>query len=80
MAAEVLIDIYGAAYAMTDRCHEGRTEFISTPRDFDSFYEMAQENACSRIPLGVHYRMDCEEVLRMGFAIGRRVNQMAWKK
>ena len=80
VAAEVLTDIYGAAYAMTDRCHEGRTEFIGMPRGFDSFYEMAQENAYSRIPLGVHYRMDCEEGLRMGFAIGRRVNQMTWKK
>lgn len=80
VAAEVLTDIYGATYAMTDYCHKGRTEFMGMPRSFSNFYEMATENAYSRIPLGVHYRMDCEEGLRMGYAIGRKVNQMAWKK
>ncbi|MCK8494462.1 phosphatase PAP2 family protein [Spirosoma sp. RP8] len=79
-AAEVLTDIYGATYAMTDHCHEGRTEFNGTPRSYNSFYEMAQENAYSRVLLGVHYRMDCEEGLRMGYSIGRKVNQLAWKK
>ncbi|MBN8824212.1 MULTISPECIES: vanadium-dependent haloperoxidase [unclassified Spirosoma] len=79
-AAEVLTDIYGASYAMTDRCHEGRTEFNGAPRSFNSFYEMAQENAYSRVLLGVHYRMDCEEGLRMGYAIGRKVNQLPWTK
>lgn len=79
-AAEVLTNIYGPAYAMTDRCHEGRTEFKGKPRSFSSFYEMAQENAYSRVVLGVHYRMDCEEGLRMGYAIGRKVNQLAWEK
>lgn len=79
-AAEVLTNIYGTAYAMTDRCHEGRTEFNGTPRSFNSFYEMAQENAYSRVVLGVHYRMDCEEGLRMGYAIGRKVNLLAWQK
>lgn len=80
VAAEVLTDIYGANYAMTDHCHEARTEFIGTPRSFNNFYEMATENALSRIPLGVHYRMDCEEGLRMGYAIGRSVNRLPWKK
>lgn len=80
VAAEVLTDIYGISYAMTDRCHEGRTEFNGKPRSFNNFYEMAAENAYSRIPLGVHYRMDCDEGLRMGYAIGRRVNQLSWKK
>lgn len=79
-AAEVLTDIYGPAYAMTDNCHKGRTEFNGTPRSFNSFYEMAQENAYSRVLLGVHYRMDCEEGLRMGYAIGRKVNQLPWAK
>lgn len=78
-AAEVLTDIYGN-YGMTDRCHEGRTEFIGTPRTFNKFYEMAEENAFSRIVLGVHYRMDCDEGLRMGYVTGRKVNQLGWKK
>ncbi|OIN60527.1 hypothetical protein BLX24_05570 [Arsenicibacter rosenii] len=80
VAAEVLTDVYGIAYALTDRCHEGRTEFNGAPRSFSSFYEMAQENAWSRVLLGVHYRMDCEEGLRMGYAIGRKVNNLPWKK
>lgn len=79
-AAEALSDIYGYNYAMTDNCHQGRTEFLGMPRSFKSFYDMAYENAYSRIPLGVHYRMDCEEGLRMGYATGKKVNQLNWKK
>lgn len=79
-AAEVLTHIYGQHYPLTDRCHEGRTEFIGTPRTFDSFYDMATENAYSRVYLGVHYRMDCDEGLRMGYVIGRKVNQLAWER
>ncbi len=79
-AAEALSDIYGYNYAMTDNCHQGRTEFLGMPRSFNSFYDMANENAYSRIPLGVHYRMDCEEGLRMGYATGKKVNQLNWKK
>jgi hypothetical protein len=41
---------------------------------------MANENAYSRIPLGVHWRMDCEEGVRFGIEIGRRVNDLPWKK
>lgn len=79
-AAEVLTDVFGISTAMTDRCHEGRTEFISTPRSFQSFYEMAEENAYSRIPLGVHFRMDAEAGLKLGYQIGRKVNRLPWKK
>ena len=77
--AEVLGDIFGYAYAMTDKCHENRTEFEGVPRSFGSFFEMAQENAWSRVPLGVHFRMDCEEGVRFGSAIGRKVNALPWK-
>ena len=80
VAAEVLNEIYGKNYAMTDNCHEGRTEFIGKPRSFKSFDDMATENAYSRIPLGVHYRMDCSEGLRMGYQVGKAVNRLNWKK
>ena len=79
-AAAALTDIYGANYALTDNCHLGRTEFIGKPRSFKSFEDMAYENAYSRIPLGVHFRMDCEEGLRMGYVAGAAVNRLAWKK
>jgi hypothetical protein len=52
----------------------------SIPRSFKSFNEMSKENAYSRIPLGVHYRMDCEEGFRIGKIVGQKTNNFAWKK
>lgn len=79
-AAEVLSNIYGENFAMVDRSHEGRTDFLGMPRAFDSFREMAEENAYSRLPLGVHFRMDAVEGVRHGYQIGRRVNELRIKK
>lgn len=78
-AAETLSHIFGYDYAMTDMSHDGRTEFLGMPRSFSTFYEMAEENAYSRIPLGVHFRMDAEEGVRLGFQVGRKVNDMPFK-
>ena len=77
-AAEVLRDIYGNYFPFTDRCHEGRSEFIGTPRSYNSFEEMAEENGYSRIPLGVHFRMDSEAGIDLGRKVGREVNKMKW--
>ncbi len=79
-AAEALSQVFGYRYELTDRCHEARTDFNGKPRPFNSFYEMAEENAYSRIWLGVHWRMDCEEGVRMGYNIGRRVGALPFKK
>jgi hypothetical protein len=79
-AAIVLTDIYGENYSFTDRCHEGRREFISTPRSFNSFFEMAEENAYSRIPLGVHFAMDSDEGLKLGYGVGAKINTLPWRK
>lgn len=79
-ASEVLCDIFGENYAMVDRSHEGRVEFLGIPRSFKSFREMAEENAYSRVPLGVHFKMDADEGVRHGYAIGRRVNELPLKK
>ncbi len=78
-AAEVLSHVFGYAYAMTDASHDGRTEFLGMPRPFDTFYQMAEENAFSRISLGVDFRMDTEEGLRLGYHVGRKINQMPFK-
>ena len=78
-AAEVLTEEFGHSFVLTDNCHKDRTEFIGTPRTFYSFYEMAGENAYSRIPIGVHYRMDAEAALDLGYKIGRRVNALPWQ-
>ncbi len=79
-SAEVLASIFGYSYSMTDNCHKNRPEFSGYPRSYSSFYEMATENAWSRVPLGVHFRMDAEEGVRFGTEIGRAVNKLPWKK
>ena len=75
-AGGVFINTFGNATNFTDRTHEGRTEFQSAPRTFTSFEDMAAENAFSRIPLGVHIRMDCAEGLRLGYEISDAINNM----
>lgn len=79
-AAEVLINVYGDKINFTDRTHEKETYFDGRPRTFTSFQQMSDENAYSRILLGVHYRMDCVEGLRLGKIVGQRVNAVQWKK
>ncbi len=78
--AEVLTEVFGNHYEMQDNCHLGRTEFNGTPRYFDNFYQMAEENAISRVPLGVHFRMDCRTGVDLGYHVGRRVNKLPWRK
>ena len=78
-AAEALSHVFGYDYALTDASHDGRTEFLGMPRSFDTFYQMAEENASSRIDLGVDFRMDIEEGLRLGYQVGRKINQMPFK-
>ena len=73
-AAGVFINEFGNTIDFTDRSHEGRTEFNGTPRQFDTFTEMAEESGFSRVPLGVHIRMDCTEGLRLGYEISSAVN------
>jgi len=73
-AAGVFIDYFGDEVNFTDRTHEGRTEFLGDPRSFNTLSDMAEENAFSRIPLGVHVRMDCEEGIRLGYEISDAVN------
>ncbi len=67
-------------YFFVDLSHLGRTEFVSTPRYYFSFKQLAEEDAISRIPLGVHYRQDCTEGVRLGELAAKRVLEMPWKK
>ncbi|MEL6134307.1 MAG: vanadium-dependent haloperoxidase [Bacteroidota bacterium] len=75
-AAGIFIDAFGNETNFTDRTHEGREEFRGAARTFDTFEEMAEENGYSRIPLGVHIRMDCTEGLRLGYEISDAVNTL----
>lgn len=79
-AAIILADVFGNNYRFTDLCHKDRSEFRGQPRTFNSFTDMAVENAYSRIPFGVHFRMDCEEGLRQGYLAGQRVLELPWRK
>jgi PAP2 superfamily len=79
-AAVPLMELFGQGYSMTDLSHEFRIEFNGKPRAYNSFDEMAYENAISRVALGVHFQMDCEEGLRIGYLAGKRVCELPWKK
>ena len=75
-AGGVFINAFGNNTNFTDRSHAGREEFLGAPRNFKSFRKMAEENAFSRIPLGVHIRMDCAEGLRLGYEISDGINAL----
>lgn len=74
-AAGVFVEYFGNI-PFTDYTHDGRQEFLGSARSWQSLSEMAEENAFSRIPLGVHIRMDCTEGLRLGYEISEAVNQL----
>jgi len=71
-AAQVLTNVLGEQFKLSDHTHDGRKEFVGKARNFSSFDEMAEENAYSRLLLGVHFRMDCEEGLRLGKIVGQK--------
>ncbi len=78
VAAVVFEKFFGTNVGMTDRCHEGRTEFRGEPRTFARFRDMAVENGYSRIPLGVHFQMDSDAGIDLGYQIGEKVNALPW--
>lgn len=79
-AGGVFIDFFGDQTNFTDRTHADATDFQGTPRNFKRFSDMAAENAFSRIPLGVHIRMDCAEGLRLGYEIADGINDLKLKR
>lgn len=77
--ASILTDIFGNR-GFIDRSHTNRTEFIGLPRTYSNLMELGVEDAYSRLPLGVHFRMDCDEGLRLGYLSALRVIELPWKK
>ncbi|MBK8701852.1 MAG: vanadium-dependent haloperoxidase [Saprospiraceae bacterium] len=71
LSMSILAEFFGENYTFTDRCHYGRSEFIGTPRTYATMTQLGEDNAYSRIPLGVHPRFDCTEGVRLGKTIGR---------
>ncbi|MBK9722754.1 MAG: vanadium-dependent haloperoxidase [Saprospiraceae bacterium] len=70
----------GSSYQFTDYCHQQRTDFLGAPRAFNSLRDLANENAFSRLPLGVHYRMDYDGGNFCGILCARKVLQLPWKR
>lgn len=64
----------GDSVNFTDRTHVGRVEFNGNARSYSSFTQLAQENAYSRVPLGVHIQADSDEGVRLGYEIANAVN------
>jgi membrane-associated phospholipid phosphatase len=78
--AEVLTNQLGENFTITDRTHIKRQEFAGKPRTYKSFKAMALENAASRLYLGVHFRMDCTEGLRIGKKVGEQILSIRLRK
>lgn len=77
--AEILTDMFGENYTITDRSHEGRTDINGQARSFKSFYELADETGISRLYGGIHYRSAIELGLVQGKDIGRNINGLKFR-
>ncbi|GAB5474827.1 MAG: hypothetical protein Mars2KO_29260 [Maribacter sp.] len=83
-AAVVLEDTFGTPFHFIDRAHEGRerdevrdTDFVN--REFNSFWEAAQETADSRFYGGIHIPHDNEVGLEKGKKVAQNVLNLQWK-
>lgn len=81
--AIVLIDLYGEKFALTDSAHAARPrdelrQVGYKARTFDSFWQVAQETANSRLFGGIHMPQDNDVGLAEGIKIGQNVNLLNW--
>jgi hypothetical protein len=58
----------------------GRTDINGAPRTFNSFYDMADEAAISRLYGGIHYRAAIEQGILQGRKIGTNIMGIQMKK
>ncbi|MDZ4749838.1 MAG: phosphatase PAP2 family protein [Saprospiraceae bacterium] len=75
----IMADIFGNMHPYTDNCHQNRNEFNGASRSYNTILEAGVENAYSRLALGVHFRMDCDEGIRLGYLAATRVNALPWR-
>jgi len=74
-------DVFGDDYAFTMRIpmvdvagpFSGKIEMHPPTRDFRTFSEAARQCGLSRVYLGIHFRYDSVEGVRLGEAVGRNV-------
>lgn len=80
-AGMTILEAYaGENYPFVDKCHELRTEFNGTPRSFARLRDLADESGFSRLPLGVHYKMDQVGGNFCGALTAQKVLELPWKK
>lgn len=79
VGSRILEASFGTDYKMTDMSHSHRIEFVGKERSYNSLREMAHENAYSRMLMGVHYKQDCDEGLRLGYEIADIINTTDFK-
>jgi len=76
---KVLIHLFAEEngdYTFTDL---SQLQYGFSARNYDNFYEMADECALSRFYGGIHYEMDNSKGLDLGFAVGDAVvNNISW--
>lgn len=83
--ASVLAGIYGNNFTFTDDAHVGRKRdelrnVDYKARNYNSFWEVAQETANSRFYGGIHIPQDNERGLEKGKELGENINHLIWKK
>jgi hypothetical protein len=74
--AEIMTEMFGDDYKFTDYTHEYRTDIFGAPRTFESFYQLAEEAAISRMYGGIHFKEAIDLGLEQGYQIGRNVNAL----
>ena len=79
-AMQVLAEMFGNGYRLTDRSHASRTDIDGTPRTFNTFIEIAQEAAISRLYGGIHYRAAIEFGVEQGQKVGRNISALPIKE
>jgi hypothetical protein len=80
-AMKAFDDVFGDEYAFTMRIpmvdvagpFSGKIEMHPPTRDFENFSAAAMQCGLSRIYLGIHFRYDSIEGVRLGDAVGRNV-------
>lgn len=80
LGSRILADFFGENYYFKDNCHILRDDFYGIPRSYSTIKSFGEENAYSRIYLGVHPRFDCVEGLRLGRAIAENTLRYKLKK
>ncbi len=83
--AIALAGLYGNAVTLTDSSHVGRPrdkvkDVDYKPRQFTSFWQIAEETASSRFFGGIHTMEDNNTGLAEGRKIGQHVNELKWRK